>query len=36
MRYVEKCCRAWQATYDNMARALHAGYLRLQIRTQVV
>jgi len=31
---VEKYGRAWQATDDNMAHALHSGYQRLQTQTQ--
>jgi hypothetical protein len=33
---VEKYCTMGQATDDNMAQALHAGYLRLYTQTQVV
>jgi hypothetical protein len=32
--YVEKYFRAVQAIHDDMARALHGGYLRLNIHTQ--
>jgi len=34
--YVDKFCRAGQATDDDGACALHAGKLRFQIHTQVV